>query len=187
MRRTANQVAVWQVGRALVGGNMSRVAIRRASAADTPAVMAMISRCSRETLVHRFHGPARGAELTRDQLMRPGMVGYLAWAGMRCVALGVLGFDGHLGVLVEDAWQRRGVGSCLTRTLVAHARDHGVRILHADVLVEDSFLLRLLRKVGPLWASTSHGTHSVDISLSSAPPCCPAGGARLLDASGRSA
>lgn len=175
-QRSGNQAAIWPAGRALVGPDGSRVRIRRASASDLPAVMTMVSRCSGDTLFHRFHGPALGAELTRDQLVRPGMIVYLAWTRQRCVAVAVLGFDdrgvGHLGVLVEDAWQRHGVGSRLTRALVAQAREDGVRILHADVLVEDSFLLPLLRRMGPVSLSTAMGTHSVDISLSSAPVSC---------------
>lgn len=151
---------------------MTAVGIRPGSPADTPAVTAMVSRCSPETLFHRFHGPARGTELTLAHLHQPGMAVYLAWTGPRCVAAGVLGFDdagvGHLGVLVEDAWQRRGVGARLTRALVTHARDGGVARLHADVLVADSFLLPLLRRLGALTVSTSTGAHSVDVSL--APP-----------------
>jgi hypothetical protein len=45
------------------------------------------------------------------------------------------------------------------------ARTIGVTKVHADVLGDDQFILRTLRKVGPLSVSLSTGTYSVDIDL----------------------
>ena len=44
------------------------------------------------------------------------------------------GSGAHIGVLVEDAWQRCGVGAALVCAAVAHARRLGLTHLHADVL-----------------------------------------------------
>jgi len=51
-----------------------------------------------------------------------------------------------VGLLVEDAWQRRGVGTHLLLTLAARARARGVRRLRCDVLSERAALLGVLRR-----------------------------------------
>src|SRR5579864_5314772 len=88
---------------------------RRLSAADTDAVLAMLLRCSRDTLYRRFHGVTDGTAYARQLLRTPSGHDTLgAWCGTRCVGIATLadGSDGcsDVGVLVEDAWQRRGLG-----------------------------------------------------------------------------
>ena len=70
-----------------------------------------------------------------------------------------------LGVLVEDAWQRRGIGTRLTALVVDRARSTGVTSVHADILNEDLFILRALRRLGPLTTTYEHGTVAIDIDL----------------------
>ena len=101
--------------------------LRPAAASDTEAVLAMLGRCSRASLFHRFHGFTDGVDyfgvLLRD---RPLEHTLLAWYGSTCVGVATLGagatgiFD--LGVLVEDAWQHRGVGAQLVASLLDSAR-----------------------------------------------------------------
>jgi GNAT superfamily N-acetyltransferase len=45
-------------------------------------------------------------------------------------------------VLVEDAWQHRGIGTQLTASLLDSARAKGVSIVHADVLSDDRHILQ---------------------------------------------
>lgn len=54
----------------------------------------------------------------------------------------------ELGVLVEDAWQRHGLGTRLLGDLVAHARSIGLRALEAQLLAEQSWIAGLLRAHG---------------------------------------
>lgn len=54
----------------------------------------------------------------------------------------------ELGVLVEDAWQRHGLGARLLGDLVAHARSIGLRVLEAQLLAEQSWTAGLLRAHG---------------------------------------
>jgi GNAT superfamily N-acetyltransferase len=54
----------------------------------------------------------------------------------------------ELGVLVEDAWQRRGLGTRLLRDLVTHASRTGLRVLEAQVLAEQAWVAGLLRPYG---------------------------------------
>ena len=70
-----------------------------------------------------------------------------------------------LGVLVEDAWQRRGIGTCLVASLLVNARAMGVMTVHADVLGDDLFILAALRRIGPLSVSIEFGSYSIDIEI----------------------
>jgi GNAT superfamily N-acetyltransferase len=146
------------------------VKVTRAMVLDTPAVLAMLARCSPMTLFRRFHGPSDGVAYTRALLDRqPSDETLAAWNRSACIGLATLGRDeegiAHLGVLVEDAWQRRGVGGRLVGALVEGARAKGASRLHADVLADDWPMLRALRRVGPLTISFELGTLAVDIDL----------------------
>ena len=152
-------------------GAMAEVSVLRPAASDTAAVLAMLGRCSRASLYHRFHGFTDGtayfAALLRDQ---PAGQTLLAWSRSTCVGVATLGTGAtgvvDLGVLVEDAWQRRGIGTRLMASLLDGARARGVTTVHADVLADDVFILRVLRRIGPLTVSIESGSYSVDIDLS---------------------
>jgi len=152
----------------------SGVAVLPATAPDTEALLAMLGRCSRASLFHRFHGFTDGvayfSALLRD---RPAGKTLLAWSGSTCVAVGTLGADSagllDLGVLVEDAWQRRGIGTRLIRSLLDDARAKGVTTVRADVLADDEFILRALRRIGRLRVSAELGSFSIDIDLGGQP------------------
>jgi GNAT superfamily N-acetyltransferase len=130
----------------------------------------MLGRCAPTTLFHRFHGPTDGVAYTRvlfeDQ---PGDDTLLAWNGSGCVGLATLAKDAlgiaHLGVLVEDAWQRRRVGTRLVGALIEGAPAWGISTLRADVLGEDRFILAALRRIGPSTVHFGLGTFSVHIDL----------------------
>jgi GNAT superfamily N-acetyltransferase len=155
-------------------GGVAEVTVLGAAVSDTEAVLAMLRRCSRASLYHRFHGFSDGvayfAALLRD---RPAGQTLLAWSRSACVGVATLGVGAtgivDLGVLVEDAWQRRGIGTRLMTSLLDGARARGVTAVHADVLVDDEFILQTLRRIGPLRASMESGSFSVGIDLSSQP------------------
>ncbi len=147
------------------------MSLRRPAASDTEAVLAMLARCSRTSLFHRFHSFADGAAYFAASLRdRPPERTLLAWCRSTCVGVADLGVSANgtvdLGVLVEDAWQCRGVGTCLVASLLDRARANGVATVHADVLGDDRFILRVLRRIGPLKASIEFGSISIDIDLS---------------------
>jgi GNAT superfamily N-acetyltransferase len=146
--------------------------VTRATVTDTPAVLDMVGRCSSISLFHRFHGPSDGLVYTRALLARQSIDETLvAWHGDACVGLASLTRDrdgaSHLGVLVEDAWQRRGVGRRLVSALFVWARAKGVRSVHADVLGEDRFIVEALHWAGQMTVAIACGTYSVDIDLHS--------------------
>jgi GNAT superfamily N-acetyltransferase len=146
------------------------VDVKPASARDVRPVLAMLGRCSRTSLFHRFHGHTDGVAFTRSVLVhQQGGATVAAWNHDACIGLATLGCDGagvfHLGVLVEDAWQRRGVGRQLLAVLLDWARAHGAAAVHADVLGEDGFIVEALRRLGGSTVSIYTGTYSIDINL----------------------
>jgi len=150
---------------------VKEVAVLGPTASSTKAVLAMLARCSPGTLFHRFHGPTDGVAyfgaLLRDRPVDPTL---LAWHGSTCVGVASLGVGASgnmdLAVLVEDAWQRRGIGTQLVESLLDSARARGAATVHADVLGDDLFILQVLRRIGPLTVSIESGTYSIDIDIS---------------------
>jgi GNAT superfamily N-acetyltransferase len=155
--------------------SVAEVTILRPAVPDTEALLAMLGRCSRVSLLHRFHGFTDGVAyftaLLRD---RPDDQTLLAWSGSTCVGVATIGVDAtgllDLGVLVEDAWQRRGIGTRLMRSSLDNARAKGAATVRADVLADDAFILQALRRISPLAVSVAHGSFSIDIDLSSQLP-----------------
>lgn len=163
--------------------DLAEVTVLRPTLSDTEAVLAMVSRCSRASLFHRFHGFTDGVAYFAALLRAcPDGQTLLAWSGATCVGVATLAVSAtgivELGVLVEDAWQRRGIGTRLATSLLDGARAKGVTTVHADVLVDDVFILQALRRISPLRVSTEFGSFSIDMDLRSQP--CQRTGNRLL-------
>jgi len=136
----------------------------------------MLARCSRESLFNRFHGFTDGRAYF-GALLRDGPVQQtlLAWCGSTCVGVATLGVGAtgivDLAVLVEDAWQHRGIGTQLTASLLDSARAKGVSLVHAEVLSDNRFILQALRRIGPLTVSIERGVWSIDVALGCQPSC----------------
>jgi len=132
--------------------------LRRAQAGDVDAVRALHDRCSPPALRRYYLGqPPRPS---RAHLLRR-LVPASGWALLaevadgpaagRVVALATLvgeGAQGELSLLVEDAWQRRGIGTALSRRMVAAAEEAGYAAVHAHSLAGDPALPRTLRRLG---------------------------------------
>jgi GNAT superfamily N-acetyltransferase len=155
--------------------------VRRAAAADRPALERMLARCTGQTRYRRFHGPvtafperyltealsgsplhfalvacldedAEGDGTVVEGTVVEGTVvegtvvegTVVALASCRAVDEGVA----ELGILVEDEWQRRGVGGDLLGEIVAYAARTGLRALQAQVLAEQPWIVGLLRRHG---------------------------------------
>lgn len=98
------------------------ITVRRADARDLDAAKAMHERCSPRTLSLRYHGPMGDADRYLGHLLSPryGRTLAVQTASGRVVGLGHLLWDGdetEIALLVEDEWQRRGVGGELLRRL----------------------------------------------------------------------
>ena len=143
MKRTQARGLGWVGGRAAV-------AIRQTGPEDLPALGDFFAGLSAHSRYLRFFGPVTpGATLLRtlsgaadnvDALVavRGGVIVGHAMAVDRVEpqnprrARGARVTD--IGVVVDDAWQGRGVGSALMRALVTGAQARGVTTLEMDVL-----------------------------------------------------
>ncbi len=122
---------------------------------DEDAVAGLHTRCSMRTLFNRYHSGMR--TVPRRWLHRllnpPRGTTILAQYADQVVALGQLIHTGtpdcaEVSLLVEDAWQRRGVGAALLGALAADARAAGYSELVAWCLPSESALVRTAARAG---------------------------------------
>jgi RimJ/RimL family protein N-acetyltransferase len=76
--------------------------------------------------------------------------------------------SGSLALIIEDQYQRKGVGTLALRMLLCRARELGLRVLEADLLFENSAVLRAMRRVGPASVSWEDDIFHVELDLASA-------------------
>jgi GNAT superfamily N-acetyltransferase len=165
------------------GAGAGQVRVRRAEASDREALRQMFDRCSPRTRYRRFHGPVKAiperylAEALSGGAFHYALVACPEFPGSNrdapsggIVALGSCRTVGEgaaeLGLLIEDAWQRHGLGTRLLRDLVTHAGRGGVRVLEAQLLAEQAWITGLLRPYGPCrLGPTGHGVLNVTVRL----------------------
>ncbi|CAL9360048.1 GNAT family N-acetyltransferase [Streptomyces sp. enrichment culture] len=142
----------------------NEITVRRADQDDLPAARAMHDRCSDRTLGLRYHGPVADADRYLNHLLSPRFGRTLAveTASGRLVGLGHLLWDGdetEVALLVEDAWQRRGVGSELLRRLVGLALDAGCDSVYAVTQASNTGMVAAMRALRlPLDYQIEEGT-----------------------------
>jgi GNAT superfamily N-acetyltransferase len=71
----------------------------------------------------------------------------------------------EVAFLVIDAYQGHGIGTALMRHLVILARDAGLKELIAEVLLENSVMLKLFRKFGFKIVSKSSSPRVIHVAL----------------------
>ncbi|WP_153427289.1 GNAT family N-acetyltransferase [Streptomyces alkaliphilus] len=144
---------------------------------DLPAARALHERCSAETLARRYHGPVGEADRYLAHLLSPrhGHSFAARTTEGAVVALGHLLWDGEdteVALLVEDAWQRRGVGSAVLGELLAGARAMNRPGVYAVTRVSDTGMAATMRSTGlPLEFARDGGTVVIGATL--APPVAP--------------
>ncbi|MEK2478571.1 MULTISPECIES: GNAT family N-acetyltransferase [Streptomyces] len=140
------------------------ITVRRADTDDLAAARAMHQRCSDRTLAQRYHGPVGDADRYLGHLLSPRFGRTLAveTASGRLVALGHLLWDGEeteVALLVEDAWQQRGIGAELLRRLVAMAAEAGNESVYAITQASNTGMVAAMRGLGlPLDYQIEEGT-----------------------------
>ncbi|MBO0726073.1 MAG: GNAT family N-acetyltransferase [Blastocatellia bacterium] len=147
---------------------------------DRQALKDLFARCSPVSIRFRFLHQVK--ELTEDMLDR-----LIDIDGSRHVALVVTQGDGRderivavgryqaqderpevaeVSFLVEDAMQRRGIGTLLLDTLAELARERGFTRFSADVLADNRQMLSVFRKAGyALSATTSYGVTQLEFPI----------------------
>ena len=149
--------------------------VRPARTGDRAALEAMFLRCTPATVYQRFHGPVKSfpaSYLTEALAGVPAHYALVAVSEGCVVALASCRFtdDGtsaELGILIEDGWQRHGLGRRLLGQLVAHAASAGVTALDAQVLTEQDWLIGLLSEHGTCTARFRTGVLEVRLRLHS--------------------
>lgn len=131
------------------------VEIRTAQPDDRDAIIELGRRCSPETLRRRFHAPVPSFP-TRylDWILDPtthadNLVGV---ADGQVIALATFqptdSGHGEIAVLVEDAWQHRGLGTRLVRRLGRRAYARHADSIEASIMADNMTALALLRTSG---------------------------------------
>ncbi|WP_425424039.1 N-acetyltransferase family protein [Streptomyces ochraceiscleroticus] len=142
----------------------NHITVRRADPSDLAAAREMHDRCSERTLSLRYHGPVQDSARYLDHLLSPrhGRTLAVETASGRLVALGHLLWDGdetEVALLVEDAWQRRGIGAELLERLVGMAAETGCESVYAITQASNTGMVAAMRGLGlPLDYQVEEGT-----------------------------
>jgi acetyltransferase len=138
-----------------------RVQLRPIRPEDAEAEKRFISRLSPRTSYLRFHAPIR--ELTMERLVRYTQIDYdreMAFVAIdtadeqheiRGISRYTCNPDGRtaeFGVIVEDAWQGRGLGHVLMQAIESTARVRGLAELIGLVLKDNDGMGQLMRRRG---------------------------------------
>jgi AcrR family transcriptional regulator/RimJ/RimL family protein N-acetyltransferase len=163
---------------ALKGGET--VWIRLARPEDADAISAMHERCSEQTLYRRYLQAGsewRGINLRRLSGGHRGATLVAMSEDGAIVALGNLfpnepvddALAAEIAVIVEDAFQRRGIGSRMLRHMLQLADELGFKEVVGTVLAGNTEMLQLLEVSGLTWSRhLEEGVLAVRASLPSA-------------------
>jgi len=160
--------------------------VRVATFEDTSALMRMHARCSADTIYRRYATPlARVDDRFARRLLLAGGGALVAAADTEVVGVASVSTceDGlaEVAVLVEDGWQRQGIGSRLLGSAARLARAHGAREIalrsptHNPALMSLAFASGLRARIR-LEGDTVVVTVGVEslkpLELASAPSAC---------------
>ena len=146
----------WEADVLLTDGGA--VHLRPAAVTDGPAILAMHERMSERTRYLRYFQAV--AHLSPQQLAvftdvdHVSSVGLVAELGGDIIAAGSYHRDpqhpdtAEVAFVVQDAQQRRGLGSVLLEHLAAAAQERGIRRFTAEVLGENQSMLRVFIDAG---------------------------------------
>jgi acyl-CoA synthetase (NDP forming)/GNAT superfamily N-acetyltransferase len=153
--------------------------IRMVTTEDRAALTALNDRVTLRTRLMRYFSlsDAPGAWYV-DRVLRSAQSGGALVAVVDGTVVALASFarlerdpaEADLGILVDDAHQVHGLGALLLEHLAAIARRHGIDTFTADVMLENTRMLRLLRDSGFAVTSTSsHGLAELRVDLSDLP------------------
>ncbi|MFH9070329.1 GNAT family N-acetyltransferase [Streptomyces alboflavus] len=153
----------------------SDITVSRADTGDLDAAKDMHERCSKRTLSMRYHGPVNDADRYLNHLLSPRFGRTLAarTASGRVVGLGHLLWDGdetEIALLVEDDWQRRGIGGELLGRLVSMAIEAGCESVYAVTQSSNTGMVAAMRGLRlPLDFQIEEGTLVITARLDATP------------------
>ncbi|GAA1771788.1 GNAT family N-acetyltransferase [Streptomonospora arabica] len=155
------------------------LAVGQARTADADAIQRLHARCSPET--------TRGRYFSSMRRLAPSMLGLFCdpeqgltllarpREGGEPVALAHLMYTldpgvGEVAFLVEDSWQRQGVGTALTRTLTAVAADWGLAEVRAETVAGNRGMQRIMRRMGASVGAPHDGVVQARLPVAGAGP-----------------
>ncbi len=134
---------------------------------DAERLQRMVTRLSRQTVIHRFFTlsgtvtePLLRVLVDVDHHHHEALV---VAVGDEIVGLGSYHLDqtdptrADIAVLVEDAWQRHGLGRLLVKALSRLAAQRGVTAFHADVLFHNTAATGLIQRMDRQARATWNG------------------------------
>jgi GNAT superfamily N-acetyltransferase len=138
------------------------VRLRRVAGCDGPALTAVLERMSLRTRWLRFHSPIvrfSGAQLRTllepDHRDRSVLVAEVEGDSGRWQLVGfaqyarIAGDRADAAIVLEDAWQGRGIGRALALALVRAARAAGIVAFTSEILTENRRMLAFARALAP--------------------------------------
>ncbi len=139
----------------------SKAIVRPIKAEDETLIANLLGRCSERTISLRFF--QRAIDLRHENLVKFCQVDYDRNLAFVCVVkdgdeekiIGDVrvsrdpdGIDADMAILVEDAWQGKGVGKVLCNYAIEVARDLGVKRIWMDILRINTYMLELAERLG---------------------------------------
>jgi acyl-CoA synthetase (NDP forming)/GNAT superfamily N-acetyltransferase len=141
----------------IVAADGGTVHLRPICPEDALAITGLMERSSDQTRYYRFFGPMK--RLSDKDLHRfthvdhVDRVAFVVLLGEQIIAVGRFDRfpgtdDAEVAFLVEDAHQRRGLGSVLLEHLAAAGRERGIKNFVAEVLAQNSTMVRVFQDAG---------------------------------------
>jgi acyl-CoA synthetase (NDP forming)/RimJ/RimL family protein N-acetyltransferase len=141
----------------IVAADGGTVHLRPICPEDADGLTGLMDRSSEQTRYYRFFGPMR--RLSDKDLHRfthvdhDNRVAFVILLGDQVIAVGRYDRypgtdDAEVAFLVEDAHQRRGLGSVLLEHLAAAARERGITRFVAEVLAQNGQMVRVFQDAG---------------------------------------
>jgi acetyltransferase len=153
----------WELERALALRSGAQLRLRPIRPDDEPRLEELFNRLSRHTVYHRFFAPYQ--RLRADWYRRFANVDYRARLALvaedeqngHVLLRAVARYEpetapgvAEVAVVVEDAWQNRGLGSVLLDAVLEAGEARGLRSFTANVLTENRRMLHVLRRLGEI-------------------------------------
>lgn len=131
----------------------STVDVRCTRREDAPLLLEFFNGLSEESIYFRFLGGGTGAEsAVRMMLPRPQGFSLVALKGERILANAAYYVKSpgvaEVGIVVADAWRRKGLGTFLLRELSGVANRSGVYVFEALVVPENHLMIETVRNLG---------------------------------------
>ncbi len=136
------------------------VVIRHATDGDAEAVVAMLDRCSSDTVFLRFDSLLTGLHprMARGLMAEDALVA-VSPDGSQIVALATITADPMpvVGIIVEDRWQRRAIGRRLLLAMAHRAKAHGAEQVLLRTRPENPAIMGLVQAAGFMGRLTHTG------------------------------